>query len=365
MTVVAAVVADAVEVLGVAWRCRRARASFRPTLARLAAVCVPLAATFAQLALALALGEGLQRARDRRHAIPVSCARALLQAPDQGIGRGLVAAARVGAHRPHHVHVLLLLEAGQCAGLACATRVLHLAPNPMELLGVGVELRAAHEDVEQVERHQLFEGARLHPIRRVETCRPDLLAQVLPGRQRIPQHQDVLAPVRVLVLARLGVAKLRRRALPLDVEAPPQLNAAFLARPRTSQQGVGQDVLDAFEEGVVDAREVHQPEVLRGRVEVGRQRFRGLLLAPDQQALHVRPVAAEVAECPIAPDQIALRLSDQIEPAVVAPSAVVHSELALGRAAVHRRAGLVRLRSARGPARRTARRSARRPARGT
>ena len=111
------------------------------------------------------------------------------------------------------------------------------------------------------------------------------------------------------------------RALPLDVEAPPQRTAAYLARPRTSQQVVGQDVLDAFEEGVVDAREINQPEALSGRVEVGRQRFRGLLLAPDQQALHVRPVAG-----PIAPDQIALRLSDQIEPAVVAPSAVVHPD---------------------------------------
>ena len=102
----------------------------------------------ASLTLALALAQGLE-VRDL-----------LLERPHlrRLAGRGVVA---VGLGQLVHDRVaagVLLRAAGDCSGLKRAPGVLHLALDPVHLLAVGVELRAAHQRAQQVSGHELLQS---------------------------------------------------------------------------------------------------------------------------------------------------------------------------------------------------------------
>ena len=105
-------------------------------------------------------------------------------------------------------------------------------------------------------------------------------------------------------LARLGVLQLRGGSFPLAVEPPPQLDAVAVARSRPGEERIRDGVLDALEQAIVHHLRITHAGLRGDWGQVALQLFLGLALRPDQELADIRPVAAQVSEGPVAPDEV-------------------------------------------------------------
>ena len=116
---------------------------------------------------------------------------------------------------------------------ACdAVSVLHLSFDPLEFRRVGGELGAAPDHLQEGLGHELLQRLGFQQVGEGFSGREaqgDLAAQLLPGREGVPQLGCRRAALWIEVAAGLGREDLWRVAAPLCREASPQLQSSAVS----------------------------------------------------------------------------------------------------------------------------------------